>query len=127
MRAADVDPTIRDWLYAREMLRCLGFSPDELFFAVAPNGNIATPGELPIFGMPVIVLELRAQGRQFRWTIGQTAVPLADLNAAYKAACELWNAGTDASTFDAEFSSSLPMHQKVLLVAELHAKGFVLP
>lgn len=127
MRAADVDPTIRDWLYAREMLRRLGFSPDELFFAVAPNGNVSTPPELPILGVPVIVLELHAQGRQFRWTIGQTAVPLADLEAAYKAACELWNSGSDAASFDAEFRASDPMQQKVALVATLREKGFVLP
>lgn len=127
MKATDVDPTIRDWLYAREMLRCLGFSPDELFFAVAPDGNIALPGELPILGMPVIILELRAQGRQFRWTIGQTAVPLADLDAAYEAACALWNAGTDVAGFDAEFETSWPMQQKVGLVAALHEKGFVWP
>jgi len=127
MRAADVDPTIREWLYAREVLRRLGFSPDELFFAVVPDGKIVTPGQPMTPGVPVVVLELRAQGKQFRWTIGPTAVPLADLEAAYEGACALWNSGSDAASFDAEFGSSQPMRQKVHLLATLREKGFVLP
>jgi hypothetical protein len=127
VRAADVDPTIRDWLYASEMLRRLGFSSEEIFFAVAPAGKVLTPGQLPTLGGPVVVLELRAQGRTFRWTIGPTAVPLDDLEAAHRAACELWNSGRDAASFEAEFPASDPMRQKISLLVALREKGFVLP
>jgi hypothetical protein len=127
MKASDVDPTIREWLYAREMLRRLGFSPDDLFFAVAPSGNVLTLGQPMTIGTPVITLELRAQGKTFEWTIGPTAVPLAKLEAAYRDACALWNAGSDAAVFDAEFRSSRPMQRKVGLGAALREKGFELP
>ena len=127
MRVADLDLTLREWLYAREMLRRLGFSADDLFFAVAPDGKVATPGQPTTPGVPVIGLELRAQGKTFRWTIGPTTVPLADLEAAYRAACTLWNAGTDAEMLEAEFYSSRSMRQKVDLLMALQEKGFVLP
>lgn len=117
MRAADIDPTIRDWLYAREMLRRLDFSPDNLYFVIASDDD----------GTPMIVLELHAQGKTFRWTIGPTTVAVDDLQAAYEGACALWNAGTDAPAFEAEFLSSTPMQSKVGLIAALRAKGFVLP
>lgn len=129
MRAVDVDPTIRDWIYASEMLRRLGFSADEIFFAVAPDGNVASPDQpVPVrSGLPVVVLELRAQGKTFRWTIGQTAVALADLEAAHRDACAIWNGGTDADALHAGFAASHPMQQKVGLLVALRAKGLVLP
>ncbi len=122
MTEADVDPTVREWLFAREMLRRLGFSPDELFLAVHPTGKFLDEGgRRRDLGRPTLFLRVEAQGRQWTWTIGPTDLPVDKIRDHFEAASVLWNAGgfePDGLLRSAVFA------QKVELVSELQSKGF---
>lgn len=120
------DPTIREWMYAREMLRRLGFTPDELYFEVAPSGVVVNTvtGEKKDLGGPIISLTILRGQQRFAWTIGATALPLATIEDAYRNACELWNRH-DANEWSlAEFRASRPMREAASLITVLREKGF---
>lgn len=119
------DPTIRDWMYAREMLRRLGFTPDELYFEVAPSGVVVNTvtGEKKDLGGPIISLTILRGEQRFAWTIGATALPLATIEDAYRNACERWNLHTSEWSL-AEFRASRPMREATNLIVALREKGF---
>ena len=125
MTEAELDPTIREWLFAREALRRLGFSADDLFFACQPAGKVIEGGVAMDLGQPVIMLVLKTQGKQFSWTVGIVDLPVDRIEPAYIAACELWNTSPDDGWRDTGFRNSLAFRHKVDLVATLKAKGFV--
>lgn len=117
-----VDPTIREWLYAREMMRRLGYQEDDLFFVVNPHGIAAEDGQVVDFGKPTIYLVLRTQGKEFRWLIGPIDVPLKDIEAEYNKARDIWNAGPPEE--DPGFRKSMAFKQSTALVRKLYDMGF---
>lgn len=120
-------PVIQDWLFAREMLRRLGFSPDELFFVVSASGKIVdrASGLVTVAGGPVIGLTLRAQDKEFNWTIGATELALADIEAAYAKACDEWNGSNPDLDGDLKaLRESRPFQERIGLAAALVERGF---
>lgn len=112
-----------EWLFAREALRRLGFTADELFFACQPAGKIIENGVAVDLQKPVILLVLKAQGKQWSWTIGTVDIPVDKIEQAYVDACGLWNQ-PDIGWRDPLWVRSMAFHQKVALVAELKSRGF---
>lgn len=122
-----IDPTLQEWLYAREIMRRLGFTPDELFFVVSTSGKVLdrSTGVVTDHGGPIIGLVVRAQGKEFTWTIGATKLPIREIEPAFMKACETWNAasmGIDAD--DSAFRASRAYAQRIDLVEALRARGF---
>lgn len=124
MTEADLDPVIREWLFAREALRRLGFSADDLFFACQPAGRIIEDGIPVLFDKPVILLILKTQGKQFAWTLGPVDLPVDQIEPAYHAACELWNTPSNGWQVSG-FENSLAFRHAVPLVKMLKDRGFV--
>lgn len=126
---ADMDPMILDWCYAREAIRRLGFPAEDIYFAVNSSGNVldASSGVATSLGGPVIALVLRSQGREWIWTIGATKLATKDIEPAYHAACEFWNARPADPGWDARFKASRIFAQRHGLLASLRSKGFALP
>lgn len=126
MTAADVDPTIMNWLYAREVMRRIGFTPDEIHLEVGTpdklidgNGDIVdNPTRAPV----VQVLVKRGE-LAFRWTMGTTAVAYDQLQAHFEMAANAWNENSLGTT-DLDFLMSMPMRQSVALLRALQSKGF---
>ena len=92
MNFASLDPTLREWLFAREMMRRLGFSADDLYLIIDPPGRkFLEDGTPVVLKRPLITLQLRHQGKQFNWTVGPTDVPDSELIKTYEEMCEFWN------------------------------------
>lgn len=125
MDTSSIDPTLREWLFAREMMRRLGFSADDLFFVVHSKGGVIfdDAGREVEIHKPFLSLVLKAQGKEFHWTIGPTDIPDHAIMKAYEEVCEVWNSGPP-ELFDG-FLNSRVFRQKVQLVTALHEKGFV--
>ena len=71
-----IDATLLEWLYARELARQLGFTPDELFFVIRPKGkSFIEKGVIYTHDKPCLILLIKAQGKEFTWTIGETDIP----------------------------------------------------
>lgn len=117
---------MREWVFAREALRRLGFQPDELFLVVQPDGRICEQGKEFRFGKPVLILRLCAQGKQWDWTVSTTDLRDSEIQGHFEAACELWNSA-DAAWLDRGWLSSLAFQHRVALTGELVARGFRLP
>jgi hypothetical protein len=119
---------MREWLFAREAMRRLGFQPDELFFAYEPTGRvISSDGDVKNYGKPVIALILKAQGLQFVWTIGAVDLPADEIKQAWFDAADLWNNSPDNDWRDAGWLKSEACQRSVQLIAMLLAKGFTFP
>lgn len=123
----DIDLTVKDWLFAREIMRRLGFAPDEILFVVNPPGKqMIENGMIVSCDKLTIVLQVRAQGLEFNWTIGPTDVPDDQIQSHYERACHEWNSACDSPDLDLAFTSSAPFRARIALVQALHSKGFVL-
>ncbi len=120
-----MNPTLLDWLFAREVLRRLGFTPEELFFACYPSGVIVEDGVPVDLGAPIVSIEIRRGQLRFKWTIGTIDMTEAQIEAAFTAACHAWNAG-DGPFSHAEFLASRPFQQAIPLMHALAAKGFTI-
>lgn len=117
-----MDPAIKEWLCAREVCRRLGFTPDEIFFAVQAGGIVVEEGIPFDFGdQPVIAVELHRGDRTFVWTIGPVQLAVDAIQPAFEAASAAWNAG---NLSDADFFASKAFSVAVPLVVALQAKGF---
>lgn len=121
MIEAEVDPTMREWMFAREMLRQLGFASDELFMAAHPSGKVLEGGRRHDLGKPTLFLRVEAQDKQWTWTIGPTDLPTDQIRDHFETAAALWNAGGFALE---GLARSAVFAQKVALVHALHSKGF---
>jgi hypothetical protein len=119
-----MNPMLLEWCFAREVVRRLGFTPDEIFFGCAPNGIVVENGKSRHFKQPVIAVELRRGGLTFIWTIGPIDLPVEEIQPAFEAACAAWNAGDVASMDD--FKKSRPFLQAVPLMLALQRKGFAI-
>lgn len=107
------------------MMRRLGFAPDEIFLIVHPPGKeMIENGQTVITDQFTIVLQVKAQGLEFNWTIGPTEAP--NLESHFEKACEDWNRACNTPELDRAFKSSGPWRSKVGLVAALQSKGFVI-
>ena len=91
MTLNELNPTIRTWLYAREVMRRLGFTADELIFAINPSGRVSHGDAETDYGQPVIFVRLEAQGKMFNWTIGPIDLPAEEIEPAMKVSCDVWN------------------------------------
>lgn len=121
-----IDPTIREWLFAREVMRRIGFAPDEIFFAVHPVGKMIENGVHVNYNKPTIVLRVEAQGLEFNWTIGPTEVPNEQLESCFERACDDWNNGCNGPEIDQAFKSSKPFRQAIPVMQAMVTKGFVI-
>jgi hypothetical protein len=121
-----MNPVMLEWCYAREVLRRLGFSPDEIYFAALPPGgtHVDPDGTHHYYEHPLIGVEVKRGGLKFLWTIGVVEVPFAELEAMYRDACERFNAGDPVFGGELVFLSSYPAQVTRELVAALRAKGF---
>lgn len=103
-----------EWAYAREAMRRIGFSADDLFFAVNDIGD----------GEHIVSLVLQAQGKKFTWGIGKSTASKDELSKAYEKLCQDWNSSGE---FDVEgFRESDAFKQGPSLMLVLHLKGFKL-
>jgi hypothetical protein len=119
-----MNPTLREWMFAREVVRRLGFSPEEIFFAVYPSGILVDDaGIAHDLKRPVIGLELRRGELTFKWTISPIDMAADEIQAAYEAACNAWNDGGYPMARE-EFITSRPYQMAVPLMQALMAKGF---
>lgn len=123
----EIDPTIRDWLYAREMARRIGFGADDIIFAVHSTGWMITQGVETKHNKPVIILRIQAQGLVFNWDIGTTEIPDEKIQDAFERACEIWNRTPDGPERDIAFKTSVIFRQGVRLMQALRDKGFTIP
>jgi hypothetical protein len=122
-----IDPTLQEWLYAREIMRRLGFTPDELFFVVSTSGKVLdrSTGVVTDHGGPIIGLEVRAQDKEFSWTIGATKLPIREIEPAFMKMCDAWNERTvDVDAEDGALKASHSFAQRLDLLATLRARGF---
>ena len=127
MRKHDLCPVIVDWLMACEVMRRLGFTPDEVFFAVYPSGIVQEPdGTSKNLGGPIIALEIRRGEQEFKWSIGVTSLAPDVIQAEYERACAMWNADSIGISHG-DFISSRPARMSIALIQELQARGFRLP
>lgn len=123
MTRHDIDPTIMDWLFAREVCRRLGFTPDEIFFACYPSGCIQDGNKVIQCDGPIVGLELRRGDLEFRWTIGVCKLAADRVHPEYERAVALWN--SDAIGFShGDFLSSRPARMSMQLMVALTDKGF---
>lgn len=104
-------PIVFEWVYAREVLRRLGFLPDELFFSVSNSS--------------VISLVLKTQNKDFIWTIGVSKLPPDALVKMYEELCETLNSGGEWDVV--AFHASLPYLLTEAVSEALQDKGFILP
>jgi hypothetical protein len=126
MKWDEIDPLIKEWCFAREMLRRLGFTAEEIFFACQPLGNLLVDGVEISLGAPAIFCRLDTQGTTFTWTIGALTRTKEEIESQYLAACELWNAG-DADPIMAEFFESKAFASRFGLMSALAQKGIRMP
>lgn len=117
-----MDPIMLEWAYAKEVMRCLGFLPDELFFGIHNPEGVILNGELIKVDETIVSLILRAQNKSFTWTIGMTKLSLADVRTAYKELCRDWNNGEGWSLEG--FRASEAYQQKINIISALQDKGF---
>jgi hypothetical protein len=119
-------PVMLDWCYAREVLRRLGFLPDEIYFAALPPGgtHVDPDGTTNHYPYPMIGVEIRRGAQKFLWTIGLVEVPFVELDQMYQDACAKWNAGDPCIGGELAFRRSRPALQTAPLMVALRAKGF---
>lgn len=118
---------IVEWAYAREVMRRIGFSADDLFFAATstPSVQDRETGKItPVNGL-VVSLLLRTQNKEFRWVIGTTSMSKDKLQSEYERLCSEWNSGIVDDELTA-FKNSQPFKQADKLIEVLQKKGFVL-
>lgn len=125
MKKNDIDPAVMDFLMAREVCRRLGFTPDEIFMAIYPSGQVVHEGQVVHLEKPLIVLEIRRGALEFKWTLDTTELPPERIEAEYERAAIAWNSGAlDVSQGD--FLASEPARQSMQLMVALQNKGFEL-
>lgn len=118
-----ISPIMLEWLFAREVVRRLGFAPDEIFFVVNDTGRVQEGDRVVDLGMPVIGLQLVRGGLTFLWSIGGINLAPDRVHAAYERACALWNAG-EIDVNHGDFLASRPARQAIRVMMALQAKGF---
>ncbi len=125
MNFSSLDPTLREWLFAREMMRRLGFSADDLYFIVTPPGKklIEDDGNIVDLPKPLLSLQLRYKSREFNWIIGLTDIPDRDILKVYEQACDFWN-NAEREDCTKEFHKSKVYEMRYQLLLALRNKGF---
>lgn len=123
------DPTLLEWLFAWEAMRRLGFTADELFFVVNPPGyTLVHPDgaqHVSTSGCSLVSLAIRAQGKEFRVTIGETPLVGTELSRAHADACAWWQ--TDTTPIERTgYLASQVVREAPLLVIALQERGFAL-
>lgn len=123
------DAALMNFLWAWEVMRRIGFRPDEIYMVVVPPGRSVQelPGS-PVqrHATPTIGLEIRRDdGKTFRWVIGPTALALDDIEPEYERAIAAWNANDLEGTTGDDFKRSLPFKHGVAVVQALQAKGML--
>lgn len=111
-----IDPAIREWCHAREVVRRFGFTPEEIYFGFGVNDA----------GAPVLLLAIIAQGKRFNWTLSAAAIAVDELEAAYRTACDAINTmpkAEEAHEMEA-FRRSKPFEAATGLLVELRLAGF---
>lgn len=109
-------PSVRDCVFAFEVLRRIGFPADEIYAGV---GNIIGEGRCAI-------MVLRSAGREWTWTIAQLEIDDAKFQRLWAEAGEAWNRlpphddawGFHGSRIDA---------MGAIVVASITAKGIPIP
>ncbi len=122
-----MDPVIKEWAYAREVMRRFGFPADDLYFHVSDAGTVTLDGVDYKVNRLVVSLVLNSQDKTFVWTIGLSNLPSKEeVHEAYLRLCETWNSQKDESEFMEAFEKSDSYKQTVPLAKALHDKGFVI-
>lgn len=117
MTPAPDHPVIKEWIFARDILRRTGFQPEDIYFLAQPK----TPGS-------EIFVVLKTQERQFNWCIGiiANATPV-ELERFYgETLIGAWRNGTSLWKDD-EFFASESFGNRVNVLSVLLANGFHIP
>ena len=118
MTLAEQPSHLREALATHEALLRLGYTPDEIHFAVAgPDDRVQ------------VMVVLRAQGLEFTIIIEMKPVRQSRkaIVAAWTAAIMLWNGPIPEDDRDALYRTSWIYKNGVRLVLALRAKGFINP
>lgn len=118
----EIHPTIKEWLFEREVMRRLGFTPDEIKFEAYESGKVTGSVEQD-FGMPVIGVLVQRGERVFRWLTGPVPMTPIELRAAYDVAVKAWNDGA-VDPDGTGFEQSCARRDVVQVATALMAKGF---
>lgn len=119
-----MDPILLEWAFAREVMRRLGFLPEDLFFGIHNAEGIILNGELIEVDKAVVSLVLRAQDKSFTWIIGTTDLTPAQGREAYEELCAAWNADGEWNMED--FRASEAYRQRIALIGALQSRGFII-
>lgn len=114
---------LRNFLFGYEILRRLGFQPDDIILAVGVNEE-----QTLLDGEPVsyrkIFLQLAAQQRTFDWEMGIIGHTPEVISTMFKVAAELWCTHPDEQGRLADMTRSDPWSVRVPLIARLRERGF---
>jgi len=121
------DNALREWLWAWEVLRRLGFQGDELHFIHGPPGRYSEDGgrTFKVSELPLIAIEARRRGQRFTWVIGGTTIPEDKISEMYEAACDAWNNGSiEGMTMD-DFKKSASFKNGTAALLVVTQKGML--
>ena len=110
MKLSDFPPAVQEALGYHEALRKLGFSADNIFFAVDPSGRAQ--------------VHLKKEGRSFTIDVGFLYGSQEVVRATWTHACEAWNKEASDQERDALWYKSHALAHAAPFVIALHARGF---
>lgn len=118
MKYDKISPILRKFIGSREAFRRLGFSADDLYFAISPSARLK--GAIGGF------VKLLTQGKEFVLELGPVEGNSDGLIAEYKRFCAAQDKVSQAD-MDRMWQESEPFQDKAGFVLALLAKGFVFP
>jgi hypothetical protein len=116
---ATLHPIWRETLATWEVLRRLGFSPEDIVLGKHPDGRLYLVIESVSFAS-VVCLEDPTQSHAFK------DVPVEEIYADWEKIAVLWNTGTDAE-LKAIYDTSVIRSRAVSLLASMRLAGIIPP
>lgn len=118
-------PVIRQWAFAREMLRRLGFAAADLYMSTTPvcgKNGVVDPART------AIGLVLKTQDKQLEWMIGWVDATPDRVATYYDELVDTWNqGGFDLVGGYDVFTSSWAMSNGIEVMLVLRKVGFEIP
>jgi hypothetical protein len=118
MHPQEINPVLKEALFAHEVLRSLGFEADEIFLLFDPDDE-------PEYEIGV---GLRTQGKSFNWGIGLIINHAGeDIPKAWTEAVNLWNATDPEDDSEWKYKESESFAHAAGVYLKLKLMGFDVP